>query len=272
MSWWSLLHHWEFPPTIVGACTVLLLAYFGLRRCKIDLKALSFFSGILLIFLALCSPLDVLADDYLFSAHMVQHMMLGTFAPPLLVAGLPASFVQFLLRFKPLAFLEKLLSTPALALCLGCGTFWIWHLPYLYNLALKNESVHLVEHILFMISGTILWWPVLKPIPEGKLAPMPALGYLALASFLGMVMGIMFFISDTVFYSFYNDIEDELGILSLIRNDWGLTALDDQKLGGGIMWEPMGLIFLGVMMGGMVNWYKRSEPEHEGRIENVGEK
>ena len=272
----DLFRHWELPPSIWAGCVILLAAYLWARRFKFDLKTLSFSSGVLIIFLALCSPLDALADGYLFSAHMLQHMLLGTIAPPLLIAGIPASFVESWLRFRIVAWLERILSQPVLALFVGCGTFWVWHLPGPYTYALENETVHTIEHLLFIVSGTMLWWPVLKPVPEGKLAPMGALIYLGLVSFIGMILGIIFTVSDTVFYSYYNHPEDELGLLKLIRDDWGVTALDDQKLGGGMMWEPMGAVFLCAMMSALVSWYKRSEHEllhqHERRSKRVSEK
>jgi cytochrome c oxidase assembly factor CtaG len=91
-----------------------------------------------------------------------------------------------------------------------------------------------------------------------------------------MILGIIFTISDTVFYSFYNNPKDEIGALKLIREGWGITPLDDQKLGGAIMWEPMGAIFLWAMMAAMIDWFKQSENEafvdDERRAENVGTK
>jgi len=261
MTGWQLLLNWELEPSVIIGCTLLLAAYFWAVRFKINGKAIIYTLGVLVLFLALASPIDTLGDDYLFSAHMLQHMMLGTIAPPLLVAGLPASFVQAWLRIPFIAKLERILGYAPLALVVGVSTFWIWHLPYLYNLALENEGVHVFEHILFIATGVMLWWPVLKPIPDGRLTPMPAILYMGIAASLGSLLGIIFTISDTPFYSFYAHPKDELGVLKLIREDWGLTQLDDQKLGGAIMWEPMGAIFLWVMMAAMVEWFKSSKKD-----------
>src|SRR5271168_1228166 len=133
MTGWNLLYEWEFSPSVVVGCVLLLAVYFYANRFKIDGKALVYTSGVLVLFLALCSPIDTLGDDYLFSAHMLQHMMLGTIAPPLLIAGLPASFVQSWLRIPIIAKLEGIFGYAPLALVVGCATFWVWHLPYLYN-------------------------------------------------------------------------------------------------------------------------------------------
>ena len=258
-SWKSLLTAWNFEPPVIIGCLVLLGAYLIAVRFKFNGKTIFFTLGLLSIFIALASPLDELGETYLFSLHMLQHEILGFIAPPLLVAGIPESFVRAWLRIPLIASLERIFSFPPLTLGLGLGTLWMWHLPVLYNLSLQNEAVHVFEHLSFIITGTILWWPVLKPIPEKRLAPMAAIVYLAIAAFISSILGIIFTISDTPLYVGYAHPDDELGILKLIREDWGLSQLDDQKLGGAIMWEPMGVIFLMAMMVAMFRWFKQSE-------------
>jgi cytochrome c oxidase assembly factor CtaG len=274
MTGWQLFQLWEFEPSVVIGCVLLLAVYFWAIRFKLNGKALVFTLAVVILFLALSSPIDVLGDDYLFSAHMLQHMMLGTIAPPLLIAGLPTSMVQSLLRFPLVARIERILGYAPLALVVGTATFWIWHLPYLYNLALENETIHVIEHLLFIATGLMLWWPVLKPIPEGRLSPLAAIIYMGIAASVGTLLGIIFTVSDTPFYSFYDNPKDETGALHLIRDQWGLSQLDDQKLGGAIMWEPMGFIFLWVMMAAMKDWFKQAKDEamleNQRRRENVG--
>jgi cytochrome c oxidase assembly factor CtaG len=192
---------------------------------------------------------------------MVQHIMLGLIAPVFLVAGIPASFVRAWLRFPLVARLERILGYPPLTLALANATFYVWHLPALYNLTLENETVHIFEHLTFLVTGTMLWWPVFKPIPEGRLAAMPAIMYLGIAGFLNTILGILFTISDTTYYACYAHPDDGLGALKLIRENWGLTQLADQKLGGAVMWEPSGAIFLWAMMIKMVEWFKEESDE-----------
>lgn len=262
MTEWQLLSSWEFEPSVVIGCALLWVVYLIAIRFKLNFKTLLYSLGVLSIFLALTSPIDPLADHYLFSAHMLQHMMLGIVAPPLLVAGLPASLVESYLRFPLIAKAERIFGYPPLTLIAGIGTIWLWHLPYLYNLSLENENIHTFEHLMIMVTGTMLWWPVLKPIKEGRLSPMAGLIYLGIASTMGMILGIIFTLSETPFYSYYANPEDELeGALDLIRNKWNLTQLDDQKLGGAIMWEPMGVVFLCAVMAAMVDWFKQAKHE-----------
>jgi cytochrome c oxidase assembly factor CtaG len=274
MTGWKLLTAWEFSPSVVIGCALVLAAYLFAVRGKINGKTINFTLGVLCIFLALVSPIDDLGDDYLFSAHMVQHMMLGMIAPVLMVAGIPASFVQAWLKVPLIARVERILGNPTLALIVANATFWVWHLPYLYNLTLENETVHIFEHMMFIVTGCMLWWPVFKPVKEGRLAAMPAIVYMAIAAAISTILGIIFTISDTPYYSGYANPHDELGALKLIREDWGLTQIADQKLGGAIMWEPAGAIFLWAIMVVLMGWFKEeseigSADNKEGRAQSV---
>jgi cytochrome c oxidase assembly factor CtaG len=258
---------WDFELPFIIGCGGMWLAYLYAVRFRFDFRTINFTLGLLIVFLAFVSPVDKLGEDYLFSAHMLQHMMLGLFAPPLLVAGLPQSLVSAVLKLPLMARAERILGHPILTLIVGVGTFWIWHLPRLYDLALDNDFVHAVEHMSFLITGCMLWWPVFKPIEASRLKPLWAIVYLAAAMIPGTVLGIIFTLADTPYYSTYAHPKDELGALTLIREGWGLSQLEDQKLGGAIMWEPMGAIFLWAMMMKMVAWFKESDESSAGNVE-----
>ncbi|MGH9553151.1 MAG: cytochrome c oxidase assembly protein [Terriglobales bacterium] len=275
MTGWKLfLSTWDFHPSVVIGCALLWGIYLFAVRGRFDRKTTNYTLGVLIIFLALVSPVDDLGDDYLFSAHMVQHMMLGMIAPVLLVAGIPASFVRAWLKHPLIARLERILGYPPVALIVANATFWVWHLPSLYNLTLADEGVHIFEHMMFLVTGTMLWWPVFKPVPEGRLSPMSAIVYMGIAAALSTILGIIFTISDTPYYAGYANPDDDLGALKLIREQWGLTQIADQKLGGAIMWEPAGAIFLWGMMCVMIRWFKEDSESDtvqntDGRTENA---
>lgn len=267
-AWKLFLTSWDFSPSVVIGSALLLVIYLIFVRFKIDGKTINYTLGVLVIFLALVSPIDTLGDDYLFSAHMLQHMMLGLMAPALLVAGTPEAFVQAWLKLPAIARLEKILSYAPLSLIIANATFWVWHLPVLYNLTLENETVHIFEHLMFLVTGTILWWPVFKPISAGRLTAVAAIVYLGVAAFISTILGIIFTVSDTPYYAGYAHPHDELGALKLIRQDWGLNQLADQKLGGAIMWEPAGAIFLWAIIVVMIYWFKaESQSQFESELE-----
>src|SRR6185437_1846337 len=105
-----------------------------------------------------------------------------------------------------------------------------------------------------LVSGFILWWPVWKPI-EGRMNPSMALAYVFAVSVLDGLLGIIFSIADTPYYSAYANPHDELGILPFLREKLGLTQLSDQKLGGAIMWGFGSVVFVWALMEVMIRWF-----------------
>lgn len=260
-AWQLLVTNWELHPSVVIGCVLLLGIYYCAAGFKLNGKAINFTLGVLIIFIALCSPIDELSDDYLFSVHMLQHMLLYLTAPALMIAGLTEPMVQSWLGFPLIARIERILGFPPLALIIAVVTFWAWHFPSLYNATLQNEVIHIFEHITFMIAGAILWWPVFKPIREHRLAPVAAIVYISIAASLDGLLGIIFTIADTPFYASYANPAGEPEAVAMIRKQWGLTQLYDQKLGGSIMWGFGSVIFLWAMMEVMIGWFREGEEE-----------
>jgi len=252
---------WEFHPSVVIGTLLLLIGYLAAVRFRMDRSTAFFSAGLAVMFVALVSPLDPLSDDYLFSAHMLQHILLDFIAPALFVLGLPAALIERWMRIPFMDFAERILGTPVLAWCLGIFTLWAWHLPAFYNATLTSEAVHIFEHLTFLVTGTILWWPVLTPLNRRRLQPMRGVVYLTLAALFNGILGIIFTVSDTAYYPAYAHPEDEIGALSLIRESWGLDPLNDQKLGGAIMWVGGSMILFWAIMALVVRWYRDPEGE-----------
>jgi len=235
--------------------------YAWVTRCREKILAVFFAAGVALMFLALVSPLDVLGDDYLFSAHMLQHILLNMVAPPLFVLGVPAWLLQRLLQRPPVSALERVLGHPAVAWSLGSGTLLLWHVPALFDATLENENIHIFEHLTFLVTGTILWWPVFARIETRRLAPMLSALYLLLASVPNALLGIYLTFCRTPLYVGYLHPSDEHGALALIRDRWGLDPLTDQQLGGAFMWVLGSAIYLWAILVMVVRWYRQPEPE-----------
>src|SRR5258707_9257560 len=147
---------------LLGGVLVIALYCFALgpyhRRyyAAIPLKngqTVAFLLGVLIMLLALISPLDTLGDDYLFSAHMLQHLCLTTFGPPLLLFGTPEWMLERLLRKRFLLRVLKILVWAPLAFALYNADFLIWHIPSLYNATLENDTIHIFEHLTFIALG-----------------------------------------------------------------------------------------------------------------------
>lgn len=171
------LTQWNWQPSILGGTMLIVVLYtyaVGPLREKFHLadevslgKALAFLLGVNLMFLSLFSALDELGDRYLFSAHMLQHLILSMGGPPLMLLGTPDWLIQPLLRHRVVLRLGKVLTHPAVAFILFNADFWLWHAPPLYDATLFNENLHILEHLSFVIFGLIYWWPMVSPVKEG---------------------------------------------------------------------------------------------------------
>ena len=163
------------------------------------LRALAFAGGLLVILIALISPVDDLGENRLFTAHMVQHLLLADLAPILLLVGLSRAFLRpAVRRLRPLE--ERLgpLAHPAAALVLYVGLMWLWHVPAMYELALDHAWAHALEHASFFTAGIAFWWYLIEPVPPRHRLTGPwALAYLATAKLLMGVLGVVLAFSPT---------------------------------------------------------------------------
>jgi cytochrome c oxidase assembly factor CtaG len=249
---------WDFEPSVIAGCAVMTIGYFLLNRAR-PADAIRFCAGVIAIALALMSPLDALADRYLFSAHMLQHLILLMVAPPLLIAGLTAEFSRELVRRPLVGAIEKSLSRPPVSFAVGVGAMAVWHLPAMYNAAVASEAVHVIEHLCFLVSATIFWWPVFTPLDAHRLSGGAAMLYLGAGALAGSAIGIAITFASPAAYPAYLAPRDEFGIIGPIRDRLGLTPELDLQLGGLLMWVGGGLIFLSMMVVEMARWYRNAE-------------
>ena len=221
--------HWTLEPLQV--VPVLLLAALYARRVhtlrgrgqappgwRICLFAL----GIVLLLVALVSPIDHYAESS-FGFHMTQHILLGDLAPLAILGGLTGPVLRPLLRFvHPL----RRIFHPLAALGLWALNLYVWHLPFLYEAALRHDAVHALEHVSFFTAGILLWTPVLETLPMPEWFGTGAkLGYVAVARVVSTVLGNVFVWPNSVFYSFYENA----------ARPFGLSAIDDQRIAGSVM-------------------------------------
>src|SRR5262249_49508655 len=200
------------------------------------LRIASFLGGLLVLFGALTGPIHDLSDHYLFSAHMIQHMLLVFAMPPLLMYGTPAWMLEPLLARTSSLTLARRLTRASATFTIFNVVLVAWHLPPLYNLAMEHHPVHIVEHLMIMAASVILWWPILSPVSALPRAAYPIqLLYLFVVGLPMVMVAIFITMADTVLYPFY----------SRSPRIWeALTPHADQHLGGLIMWIPGGIVFL----------------------------
>jgi len=263
----QILASWNFTPSIWLGFAFLVCGYAlaigplrqrnGWGQPVSKNRQAAFYLGTLAAWLALASPLDFLSDNYLLAAHMVQHLTLIMVAPPLWLAGLPDWLVDRALSTRFLRSIVHQLTRPLPAFVFFNGLFLIWHLPRLYDAALANESIHILEHLCFLLSAVIGWWPVLSPsrrIAPPSSQPLQML-YMFFNMFPSTALGAIITFSTNPPYPFY----------ASVQRIWGLTVQADQQLAGLIMWIPGTMVFFLFFSLVFVRWFNgQSSDEEEG--------
>ena len=226
--------HWDVIAILLFIEGAYLLAIGPLRRrfvhadlVKATPREVALFSlGVLAIFVAEGTPIHDLSEQYLFSVHMWQHVLLVTFAVPLMMLGTPAWLVRPLLGHPLLAWLLRNCTRPLVALVLFNGTLAAWHLPQMYDWALWNHNAHILEHMMFFGTAVFLWWPVFSPLPELPRLSYPLqILYLFVQSLVPGIIASLITFSNRVIYPTY-------GAADRITS---LSSLEDQQLAGLIM-------------------------------------
>jgi len=199
-------------------------------------RAWFFAAAMLVLSVALLSPLDRVADEELFSVHVVQHLLLILAFPPLLLAGLPGWMLRpLLLRSATRRALAWWLTRPLPAYVIFNVGFAVSHVPLVFNLVQAHPTLHALEHLVYIATATLMWWPVLSPLRELPRIPYPAqMLYLFLQTLGGLLVGSIVSLSGQPIYTRY----------VATAPAWGLTPLQDQQIGGLIMWVGGGLYFL----------------------------
>jgi putative membrane protein len=193
--------------------------------------------GVLLLVLALTSPIDAIGEEDFLFVHMLQHVLLGDLAPLCFVVGLTGPILQPLLRFRPVNAL-RVLTHPFVALPLWALDLGLWHVPFLYQGALNHDSIHALEHLCFAGFGGLMWAPVVETLPGPEwFGTGFKLGYIAVVRLFETVLGNVFLWSGTVFYPFY--------VHEHAR--WGITPLHDQALAGAVMMIEGSLVTLAAL-------------------------
>ncbi len=254
-----LLTAWDFDPSVYIGCALAIAVYFWKVKAE-PWRRISFVLGILVMFVALESPIDALGDSYLFSVHMAQHLILILIVPPLLLLGIPENTARAWQHSPLIARTEGVLGRPVVAWFACMGTMTAWHVPVLYNFALAHEGVHIFQHLTFLVTATMFWWPVMHPIPERRMETGPAIFYLFAAVAENSVLGIILTFMRVGHYPAYLHPDDDYpGTLDLIRDRWGVSAAYDQRLGGLLMWIPGCSIYFVAILALLARWYRQPE-------------
>ena len=259
---------WQFDPVLIGGILTVALAYAlasGPLRDRLAPgepyragAAAAFYGALALFFVVEGSPLHDLAERYLLSAHMVQHLLLSYVVARMLIVGVPAWLWRVLLTNRRVFPVARVALRPVVTFTVFSLFFALWHVPVIYQAALMDATLHHVEHLVFLLTAVMLWWPVLSPIEELPRAPyLVRLAYLFTLPIaqLPVFAGITF--HPDVVYPIY----------ALAPRAFGLSPMADQALAGAIM-KVFGLLFFGVPFTRIFfEWYTLENSRHVTQID-----
>ncbi len=228
----------------------------GVGRGLAARQCIAFAGALLALAAALVSPLDALSGE-LFAAHMVQHLLLILAAGPLLVLSdfhvallwaLPRRWSRALARrlyHSPLVSRSwQVITGPILAWLTFTIALWVWHAPALFEGALRDEKVHALEHLAFLVTAMLFWWGLFRHTRPSYVHYAIAVPYLFTSSLQSMALAALMTFSATPWYSYY------AGLVT----HFGLTPLEDQQAAGLVMWVPGGLVFTLLTIGYFAAW------------------
>jgi putative membrane protein len=257
---------WLNDPAVLAPLALLAFVYIRrFRQARVEaggrgagpLQALAFAGCMLALLAALASPIDGLGEDYLFSLHMLQHVLLGDVAPLLLLLSLSRVIMRPLTR--RLMGVERALGPfahPLTGIALWLLLMYVWHIPAMYDAALRHPLIHVLEHFCFFAAGIAVWWPLIQPVPmRHRLTGLQPLAYIGAAKVGLAVLGVYLTWSTSVFYPYYETVP----------RIWGLSAIQDQNMGGAIMMVEQSLTFVTVLAWVFVRMLSSSEAEERRR-------
>ncbi|MCL7421375.1 MAG: cytochrome c oxidase assembly protein [Methylobacter sp.] len=227
----------------------------GIRRRE----ATAFAAGWLALFIALVSPLDALGNE-LFSAHMAQHEIMMLVAAPLLVLSRPvAAFLWGMptcwrrravaaWRRRPLAGLWHFCRRPLSAWGIHALVLWLWHIPLLFQSAIGNNLVHTLQHLGFLLSALLFWWAMVDR-QQGVSNRLLGVFYIFTTAVHTGILGALLTFTASPWYPDY----------AATAPDWGFTPIEDQQLGGLIMWVPGGAVFIAVGLLSLMRYFQEAE-------------
>ena len=219
---------WPFDPTVYAGLVVAFFGHAWLARRVEDAQTkhtLYFGLGLVTLWLALETPIDTVSDGYLDSVHMLQHVLLGFVAPPLMLLGLSPDMAGVLSRFP----FVRAITEPIAAQVVAAAVMIAWHVPALYDATLRSESLHVVEHLTFIGAGLVLYWPVLQSTSihaRWRLSPPIMLLYMLVATLPQDAIALILLFSREPFYAFY---------MYVPRFYPSLTPVIDQTMAGAVL-------------------------------------
>lgn len=259
-------------PEVIALCVGLLVGYWALirrygrlmrprpdQRPVARKQVVAFVAGVLALWLASGSPLHDLAERYLYTAHMVQHLIQALVVPPLLLLGVPDWMGELLLRRVRVQQVVRFLARPVIAAVLFNLTLALLHWPAVVDLMLVSEGFHAVSHVALIATGILMWANVVSPVPElvPRLSPLVQMFYLFIMTLLPTIPASFLTLGEAPLYHAYE----------AFPRLWGISALDDMRLAGLVMKSGGGFFLWGIIAVMFFRWAGAEE-----RAERAGQR
>jgi putative membrane protein len=260
-SWYAWHTHWD----ILILCAGLLISYWYATTVwrahvpdagRVKRSQVAYYvSGVAVVYIATGSPIHDIAERYLLSMHMTQHLLLSLVAPPLLLAGVPTWLWEALFLRRHVYPVIRVILNPLVAIFCFNMFLVISHLPNILDAALEYHWLHFVMHGFLVTFATMMWWPVITNVQKLPHLTYPyQMAYMFVQSLIPAIVGSFITFSQTPVYSFYEKAP----------RIWGLTAVEDQQWGALVM-KLIGSLILWAFIGvAFFKWYAREEAEARG--------
>ena len=250
---------WPLDPTVYAGLAALFLGHAWLARRVDDAQpkhTFYFGLGVLILWVALETPIDTISDHYLDSVHMLQHVLLGFVAPPLMLLGLSPRMAAQVAGVP----LVRAITEPVPAQVVAAIVMIGWHVPALYNATLHSESLHVVEHLMFIAAGLVLYWPMLEATSaqaRWQLSPVLKLVYMLAATLPQDGVALVLLFSRVPFYEFY------VHVPRLVDS---LTPLIDQTLAGAVLMVLGKATFAVAALSVFFRWFGGEQADDRTRV------
>ena len=253
LPWTIWLTDWRFEPVPIAAAVLAVVFYYAAARRLAwqhpDYRLTrgqqaAFLSAVGLTLFTILSPIDTIGELYSFTVHMVQHLLMIIPVPILVLLGLPEWMLAPLFRLRPVPWGMRLFTQPIIATVLFNLVFMGWHIPRLYELSLTNYTAHELQHLTFLASGLISWWPIMGPRYQLQ-TPFLKIAYIFVQKLPPTLLGAVLVFAEAPLYAAYANQPVRL---------WGWSPLLDQQMGGVVMWIPAGIVYLIILSVVFFRW------------------
>jgi putative membrane protein len=260
----SIYTYWNMNWLALAAIVTLSLLYLSFHRNGNYNWMKPFVVAIMLLIICFFSPLYILSDEYLFSAHMIVHVLLLLVIGPLLVLSLfkEESRSHFINKLSQL-----LHQRPVIGWLAGVGIMWFWHIPAIFNYSMNaahtspNAAImlHILENVSLLVGGILFSWSIISPVKRFRLPALIAVAYLFTACIGCSLLGLLITFAPAGTYRHFLSATDVYHLNNVILNQWQINQTTDQQIAGLIMWVPCCLLYVMYALYLLSTWFNEKE-------------